>query len=369
MDIELIKRSLPKYVLENGSFCLTAVGEKKPRDAVTYVPIGANEINKSFSEVESSKHLHYANCIGIKVGNNISAIDIDGCITDGKVSDFAQEIIDTMKSYTEISPSKTGIRILFLSKTLFDRNKWMIKNPKLKIEYYDADDQENNAGRMVRLSGNRFNEYELRAVNTESILNKYMLRNDAFLTEAVEEPVNLYKVRFINAVTKHNPDFVTLFGRAFNGLSESEWDWILVSNYYSLTDNKNEVRYLFEKSNYYRTKGDRHKKKWGRPDYSNYVLNMRYDATVEHPAKKYGKLFDTYTPEDSIDISKDLYDILYFARKFKILGKKFLQHVVINEINIDDQKIVDLLYFISMNHRRLEHKIQELIYALPIERE
>ena len=41
----------------------------------------------------------------------IVGIDIDHCIENGQISDEAQQIITTMNSYTELSPSGTGIRI------------------------------------------------------------------------------------------------------------------------------------------------------------------------------------------------------------------------------------------------------------------
>jgi putative DNA primase/helicase len=42
---------------------------------------------------------------------NITVIDLDHCIVDGKLSAFAQEIVESLDSYTEISPSGTGLHI------------------------------------------------------------------------------------------------------------------------------------------------------------------------------------------------------------------------------------------------------------------
>lgn len=50
--------------------------------------------------------------IGIMFANNIFGVDIDHCFEDDTIKDFAQEIIDTVQSYTEMSPSGTGIHIL-----------------------------------------------------------------------------------------------------------------------------------------------------------------------------------------------------------------------------------------------------------------
>jgi primase-polymerase (primpol)-like protein len=46
----------------------------------------------------------------------IVAIDIDHCIVEGKIQEEAQQIITPLHSYTEISPSGTGIRIMLAGK-------------------------------------------------------------------------------------------------------------------------------------------------------------------------------------------------------------------------------------------------------------
>lgn len=43
---------------------------------------------------------------------NITGIDIDNCITDNIINEFAMKIINMFNSYTEVSPSGRGIRIL-----------------------------------------------------------------------------------------------------------------------------------------------------------------------------------------------------------------------------------------------------------------
>lgn len=39
-------------------------------------------------------------------------IDLDGCVRDGEIEPWAQEIVDAIGSYTEVSPSGTGVHIL-----------------------------------------------------------------------------------------------------------------------------------------------------------------------------------------------------------------------------------------------------------------
>ena len=55
--------------------------------------------------------------IGVELGSGLCGIDIDHCIDDqGQISERAREIIALMDSYTEISPSGTGLHILFTGK-------------------------------------------------------------------------------------------------------------------------------------------------------------------------------------------------------------------------------------------------------------
>jgi len=43
---------------------------------------------------------------------DVVGIDLDDCVADGKIAEWAQEIISAVGSYTEFSPSRKGIRIL-----------------------------------------------------------------------------------------------------------------------------------------------------------------------------------------------------------------------------------------------------------------
>lgn len=55
--------------------------------------------------------------IGIGIFNGICAIDLDNCVSDsGYYTQTAAEIVALMHSYTEYSPSGTGLHILFSAK-------------------------------------------------------------------------------------------------------------------------------------------------------------------------------------------------------------------------------------------------------------
>lgn len=72
-------------------------------------------------------------------------IDLDGCRNpeSGKIADWAKEIIHAAKSYTEVSPSKTGVKI-FARGSLPKNTKWNVdqepvSDKKPGIELYDHD--------------------------------------------------------------------------------------------------------------------------------------------------------------------------------------------------------------------------------------
>lgn len=79
-------------------------------------------------------------------GNGHVGIDLDHCIVDGKPEPWARVLIDDLKSYTEISPSGTGIRIFVrghLSHAIVH------KGLGFNIEMY-------HSGRYLSVTGNVF---------------------------------------------------------------------------------------------------------------------------------------------------------------------------------------------------------------------
>lgn len=102
-----------------------------------------------FSDV--IKRLDDFDGIGIAITGDMAAIDIDHCIEDGRLSDLAEEIIRRVDSYTETSPSGTGIRIIGKAKDFtYDKEKYYINNRKYGLEIYVA----SNKGHYVTITGN-----------------------------------------------------------------------------------------------------------------------------------------------------------------------------------------------------------------------
>ena len=53
-----------------------------------------------------------ADGIGFAARNGVILIDLDDCVTDGEINPIAQALIDRFQSYSEYSPSGTGVRIV-----------------------------------------------------------------------------------------------------------------------------------------------------------------------------------------------------------------------------------------------------------------
>ena len=72
--------------------------------------------------------------IGFAVADGVAGIDIDHCITEGKLSPEAQEIVNTMDAYTEKSPSGDGVHIYFRAPGFsYDKSVYAIKRGNLEI--------------------------------------------------------------------------------------------------------------------------------------------------------------------------------------------------------------------------------------------
>jgi putative DNA primase/helicase len=76
--------------------------------------------------------------VGIMLGNPLGGADLDHCVKDGKILPWAQDVITRLASYTEISPSGTGIRILVTGTHGHDKGrklKW--RETEEAAEVYD----------------------------------------------------------------------------------------------------------------------------------------------------------------------------------------------------------------------------------------
>ena len=115
-------KNLPPALLKDGRFCCWRYEDRDGK--LTKVPYNpktggrAQSTNPAtFATLETTlKAVERGRYDGLGVGifGNVGAVDIDHCIDDnGELSPLAFDVMDTIKGYTEYSPSGQGLRILY----------------------------------------------------------------------------------------------------------------------------------------------------------------------------------------------------------------------------------------------------------------
>ena len=172
----MLQQKLKERIL----FCCRKYEERE--DGLTKVPYKINGFKgdptkkATFTDFNTAaNHRSGYDGIGIGVFNDISAMDIDHCVENGVLSDMAEDIIARMDSYTEYSPSGTGVRILFKANLpTYDKNRYYINNRKIKLEVYIV----GYTGHFVTVTGNAISGtgIEERTDALKKVLEKYMVK-------------------------------------------------------------------------------------------------------------------------------------------------------------------------------------------------
>ena len=116
---------------------------KKPVNARTgrYGTSTARETWSSFTEAIDGVQTGRCDGIGIALGEDdgvsLAGVDVDDCrdVLTGNLSDIAKDIIATMDSYTEVSPSQTGVKIFCI---VSEPPGKPTTNPERSVEIYSS---------------------------------------------------------------------------------------------------------------------------------------------------------------------------------------------------------------------------------------
>ncbi|MBP1083484.1 phage/plasmid primase, P4 family [Bacillus capparidis] len=193
-------------------------------------------------------------------------IDIDSCVTDGVLSDLAEDIVQIMNSYAEYSPSGDGIHIIAKGKLPLRGPGTGRKNPDKGLEVY-------RHGRYFTFTG-----HSLDVDDVQERTEELKILFEKYLTEK--------KVKKKTSVPRENTDFSQLsnselWDRMFsskNGSTiKSLFDGQLINDDHSSTDmalcnhlafwtdkNQSKMDEMFRESNLYRKKWDRQHSSDGR---------------------------------------------------------------------------------------------------------
>lgn len=118
--------------------------------------------------------------------DQIAGIDLDGCIVDGRIVPEAQQIIDAISSYTEVSPSGRGVKIFVVAKKpSYARSRSERVNGFDHIEVYDR-------ARFFVVTGNQVSgtpsTIESRQSEMDELCNRLWPTKNPDLKGRVSEP-------------------------------------------------------------------------------------------------------------------------------------------------------------------------------------
>lgn len=270
-------KNIPNELKMNGLWCGWKLTEKgkvpfnlsnnkhaKSNDPSTFVsyPTMLNSIHNYFKVDENGKQL---GGVGLGIFRGYSAIDIDHCVDEnGELSAMARDIVEYCNSYTEYSPSKTGIRIIFKTNVKIDKNNYYINNHNNGLEIYISD----NTNKFVTITGNKLSGNEIKDIDITYILNKYMKKGVFDIDKILNKDSKLRELWNATAPGSH--------------ANESNIDESLICKlaYYLKNDTAEIIKY-FEMSPYYNSKDAEHKAKWQRQDYQQRTI--RNATTLVEP--------------------------------------------------------------------------------------
>lgn len=176
--------NLPQELRETGRFNCWRYVQKPDKEKPDKVPFnphtggyGQSNNPATFADFQSALAVAESyDGMGIGVFGELVVVDIDECVrADGAISEMAQDIVDRLDSYTETSPSGTGLRIIIKAGGFkFDKERYYINNRKNGLEIYIA----GATLKFLTVTGNviRAKGVEVRSEQLQKVLETYMLR-------------------------------------------------------------------------------------------------------------------------------------------------------------------------------------------------
>lgn len=316
---KLTKKGKVPFNLKNGGFAKS----NDPATFVTY-PVLLQHAHEYIAYDEEGAMI---GGIGLGIFNGFSAIDIDHCVSDeGEISTLAKELIEFIDSYTEFSPSKHGIRIIFKTKTKIDKLKYYVNNQRLGLEIYISD----NTNKFVTITGNAISEINkgINECNIQKILDKYMQKGDP-LDIALEKDDKLRMLWNSRASGSHG--------------NESETDMALCCKLaFYLKSDFNAIDDAFQRSPYFASKDEEHRDKWlKRRDYRlmtiNNAINMTASSVSQFTIKKESNQPQIYYAPTDTGNARRLVDKYGSIIRYNVDNKRWM--IYNGKFWVDDRNI------------------------------
>lgn len=285
--IEVIKNlSETAIVNENFKYCFMSHSKVPFTKNFEKVKVNKKDCFCKFHDLLESKYISSFEGVGISINESkVCAIDIDKCVSEpfnlDSINDFALEVINLFSdTYVEFSFSGKGIRILFYSDEILDyEKKYYIKNSSSNLEFYRPE----GSNRYVSLTGKFILNNQISHIKLNKVikfLEKYMRRKlikIEKLEKLEEKPLDLLmkKVKYLLLT---NGDFQDVWYTKAPGSNkdESERDFRLIKTLYSkITRNSEQIKKIFEQSEFFQSKDKKHIDKWTQSNYRYYyyILN------------------------------------------------------------------------------------------------
>ncbi len=268
---------LPQELKDYGRWCIWKYERLEGRAKPTKCPYNprtggramSNNPNTftSFQEAVNALERGGFSGLGVGVFDGLCAVDIDHCIAeDSTLSPLAADIISTLESYTETSPSGRGVRIFFrASDFTYDKDRYYTMNASLGLEIYVS----GATNKFLTVTGNSqpwggIRPIAERGAQLQNILERYMERPQKGPQDAPrtpQTPVNLSDEEVI--VRARNARNGAVFAALWNGDtsaygSHSEADLALCNLLaYWTGGNPAQMDRLFRASGLMRPKWDR----------------------------------------------------------------------------------------------------------------
>ena len=113
--------------------------------------------------------------VGFEFGGGYCGIDLDNVVLeDGRLKEFASEIVELMSSYTEYSPSHKGLHILCKLSVSMSEFGTRHRNDEIGLEMYDS-------GRFFTVTGEIYGEAKSilkRTREARKVYNKYLHKDE-----------------------------------------------------------------------------------------------------------------------------------------------------------------------------------------------
>lgn len=370
--------NIPQELKTHGLFCtwkLSSSKGKVPYNPVTKTYAKSDNKNTFVKFEEVIKYLpeylipdengQPSGGLGLGIFNGYSAVDIDKCrnAQTGDLSPMALDIIDYMKSYTEVSPSGTGIRIIFKTDTKINKSTHYIMNKNIGLEIYISD----NTNKFVTLTSDVYLKQDINFIDISYIIEKYMRKQTETLPvyDTSDTSDAELSLKLKNAI-KRNPKLKESweYQASGSGGDESEHDLSLCNMLaFVFEGNYTAIDNAFRESPYFASKDMAHIDKWiKRNDYREDTIKKACNAYHQYKLEKQNEFEfnDTGNAHRFVKIFGDSVRYNVDNKQWMVWNGKYWQTDLFYQVKGMAEIVIEQMKLEINNQQSEEHRKQLL---------